>query len=251
MSTGGMNTGGTGRPGGPGGFGAGGTSSGDCDEVRLSLGAYVLGALDSADRGRVDAHVASCDECRTELASFAALPGLLGRVSAEEVERVPVPPGPIPLQRLLCAVADERRHRRRLRWAGAGAAAAVVVAAASVTGVALSSSGRSPAPALTASSTATDPVTHVRAWVGEWSKAWGTDVEVRVSGVGSYTGNCRLVAVGADGTTQVAATWAPTTSGTIDASGAIAFPTSDIARFDIVTTDGVKLVSVPGPAATT
>ncbi len=60
-----------------------------CAEVRLSLGAYVLGALDPADRSRVDAHLSGCPDCRDELASFAALPGLLGRVSRSEIEAEP------------------------------------------------------------------------------------------------------------------------------------------------------------------
>ena len=37
-----------------------------CAEVRLSLGAYVLGALDPADRSRVDTHLAGCPECRLD-----------------------------------------------------------------------------------------------------------------------------------------------------------------------------------------
>ncbi len=86
-----------------------------CAEVRLSLGAYVLGALDPADRSRVDAHLAGCADCRDELASFAALPGLLGRVSRSEVESEPVDPGPQLLERLLSAAAAERRHDRRRR----------------------------------------------------------------------------------------------------------------------------------------
>ena len=56
----------------------------DCPETRLSLGVYVLGAIDPAERALVDAHLATCRDCRDELAGLAGLPALLARVSAEE-----------------------------------------------------------------------------------------------------------------------------------------------------------------------
>lgn len=56
----------------------------DCTEARLSLGVYLLGAIDPAGRGRFDAHLAGCRDCRDELAGLASLPGLLAWVSADE-----------------------------------------------------------------------------------------------------------------------------------------------------------------------
>src|SRR6185312_16491337 len=89
-------------------------TAGGCADARICLGAYVLGALDPAERGRVDAHLADCDSCRDELASFAALPGLLSRASIAEVELVPDGPRPELLHRLLTAVASERKRDRRV-----------------------------------------------------------------------------------------------------------------------------------------
>jgi hypothetical protein len=56
----------------------------NCTEVRLLLGVYLLGAIGTADRGQVDAHLPGCRDCRDELAGLASLPGLLARVSADE-----------------------------------------------------------------------------------------------------------------------------------------------------------------------
>jgi hypothetical protein len=56
----------------------------DCSEVRLSLGVYVLGAIDPAERALVDGHLATCRDCRDELAGLAGLPALLARVGTEE-----------------------------------------------------------------------------------------------------------------------------------------------------------------------
>ena len=58
---------------------------GGCDEIRHALGVYVLGAIDPAERTVVDRHLATCPDCRDELAGLAGLPALLGRVTLAEV----------------------------------------------------------------------------------------------------------------------------------------------------------------------
>src|SRR5215472_11473917 len=57
---------------------------GDCAQVRIALGVYVLGAIDPAERALVDAHLATCQACQAELADLADLPALLAMVPAEE-----------------------------------------------------------------------------------------------------------------------------------------------------------------------
>ena len=66
----------------------------DCAEVRLSLGVYVLGAIDPAERAQVDSHLASCRDCRDELAGLAGLPALLARVAVEEAIALAETDGP-------------------------------------------------------------------------------------------------------------------------------------------------------------
>jgi len=229
--------------------------AGGCAEARLSLGAYVLGALDPAERGRVDAHLAECADCRDELASFAGLPGLLGRVSIAEVELVPEPAAPELLDRLLVAVGNERRRNRGVRRLSAVAAGVIVVAAGTVAGVAVASSGQSQQPPTqtTASTTLThiDLVTHVTASVVEWPKKWGAGLQVEISTGqiyaygGGHIETCQLIAVGADGTRDVAASWSATASPKVVADGATALPASAITAFDIVGSDGSMLVSIP------
>jgi anti-sigma factor ChrR (cupin superfamily) len=60
------------------------TGTGTCEEIRLELGVYVLGAIGAADRSAVGAHLACCADCRDELAELAGLPGLLSRVTADD-----------------------------------------------------------------------------------------------------------------------------------------------------------------------
>ena len=60
----------------------------DCTDARASLGVYVLGAIDPAERSLVDAHLLTCPDCRDELAGLAGLPALLARVNPDEISRI-------------------------------------------------------------------------------------------------------------------------------------------------------------------
>src|SRR5690349_10800707 len=101
-----------------------------CAEVRTSLGIYVLGAIEPAERGRLDQHLSTCPFCRDELAGMAGLPALLGRVNEAQIEYVAAPP-PEMLDSLLLRAAGERpvtRIGRRLLAPLAAAAAVIAVA---------------------------------------------------------------------------------------------------------------------------
>ena len=76
----------------------------DCTEARPSLGVYVLGAIDPAERSLVDAHLLTCRDCRDELAGLAGLPALLARVNPDEISRITV------RRRRPHAVTDDRRR---------------------------------------------------------------------------------------------------------------------------------------------
>ncbi len=74
----------------------------DHAEAEQSLGSYVLGALDASDRAAVEEHLKTCVGCRAELVTFAGLPGLMGRLTAQEAQdgrlrtRPPCCPPPSP-----------------------------------------------------------------------------------------------------------------------------------------------------------
>jgi anti-sigma factor RsiW len=53
----------------------------NCAQIRLELGAYLVGAISPADRATLVRHLASCQRCRDELADLAGLPGLLRRAA--------------------------------------------------------------------------------------------------------------------------------------------------------------------------
>ena len=123
----------------------------------LDDAAYVLGALSPAEREAYERHLASCPDCRDNVADLAALPGLLGRLDAETAAslradtapRPPVttpPPAETTVPALLAAAAA---HRRRDRWrrltVGLVAACLALVAGLSVAFVVTRDDPRHPA----------------------------------------------------------------------------------------------------------
>jgi len=178
-----------------------GTAS--CRELRHSLGVYVLGAIEPGERAQVDEHLATCADCREELASLAGLPALLRRVPTAEAERLAVadqaglaadetPPDNL-LPALLARTAQARRVRR---WRELAAAAAVVVLAlgAGAAGASLLGSGPAAPPAAHGQASHTwhtvsgvDAQTGATLTVKYASVHWGTTMAVQVAGVPSGT----------------------------------------------------------------
>ena len=213
-----------------------------CDStMRMSLGAYVLGALDPRERADMDAHLSGCEACREELAGLAAMPGLLGRVRLEDVVDAPPSPSHAKLDRLLGRVRAARRRRRR-RLVVAGATAAVLAAA--ITGALLTQiDGGRPADQVTAV-TAANPRTGVTARLELRPVAWGTEIRVRMRGVPPGT-RCRMVAVARDGTREVAGHWRASYEGAADVRAATAISRDQLRAISVVTAAGRPLVRAP------
>ena len=236
-----------------------------CEEIRLSLGALVLSALDPVDERRVREHLAGCAECAAEVAELERTVKLLALAGPEALlgmkpgpvpqPRVPVEselPGPRVLDGLLTAVETQRRRDRRRRMAVGLAAAA---AAAVVAGVGVAVVDDRPAAVPEAAPTAPAPDAQLRGTaeqivldVGVWERGWGAAVHVSVAGVpGGST--CSLVAVRDDGVREVAATWTvpsdgyDATAGPLDVDGAVGMQADQVSRFEVVTSAGEVLVT--------
>lgn len=153
----------------------------------LSDGAYVLGALNPAERLEYERHLSGCDGCSEAVRRIAGLPGLLGRVSMDDIEAArPIEPLPESVLPALVHAVRRERRRRVVLLAVAGVAATVAIAAG---GAALQSAhddsrapvaataGPSPslAPTLPMSTVGNDPIT---ADVALTSVGWGTKVEL-------------------------------------------------------------------------
>ena len=193
-----------------------------CQRARDSLGIYALGAIDPAERAEADAHLATCPDCQEELAGLAGLAALLGEVSPGDAFRV-AGPGSDPerllpashatgdpaagdtLTPLLRAMARRRRVNRRRSLTAA--AAALVIVAGSAIGVIQASGSRS-GPVATHWETvaATNPDTHVSAYVKYAGTSSGTGLEVSVEGIPAGT-TCEFWVLGPHGQRWQAGSW--------------------------------------------
>jgi hypothetical protein len=200
-----------------------------------SVAAYALGTLDTHDRDDVAAHLPTCAVCRTELAELAGLPALLRRVR-DDVP--PAQPDPGVLDRVLAAAAAETdRHRRRVRVVAVAAAAAVVLA---LGGAGLAVRGHS-SPGAT---TVAGQRGAVHASVQLRPAHAGTDLALDLGGVAAEQ-ECRLVAVTADGTRDVAATWQAGYTGQVTILGRTRVPADRIQHLVVETLDRQVLLDLP------
>ena len=230
-----------------------------CLHVRQSLGVYVVGAIDPADRAMVDQHLAGCPECREELAGLAGLPALLGRVPFDEAAQIAnfaertnpgVHPDPEPAhsETLTPLLAKVAQRRRASRWRNLAAAAAVVLVA---TGSAAGAAQLAQAPAVSTtpaaahwdSAHATTPGTNVTADVRYRGRPWGTELVARVSGIKPGT-TCQFWVIGAHGQRWLAGSWTVASAWADESyTETVAAPASAVHAFQ-VTTAGRTLVTV-------
>jgi len=231
----------------------------ECTDARISLGVYVLGAIDPAERALVDAHLLTCQDCRDELAGLAGLPALLARVNQDEISRITSedtvravtddrPPG-----ELIGTVLDlAAARRRRTRWRFAAAAAAVVAVAGGLFG-GLSSITTTRTVAIPVSPgdthwetvEATSAVTGASASVAYSHELWGDAFEVLVDHIPVGT-TCQLWVVHPSGTrTQVAAWTTAGDEGSVWYAGSMPITAEPISSFQITADKKVLLTARP------
>jgi anti-sigma factor RsiW len=206
-----------------------------CKDMTLSLGVYVLGALDPAERAEVDAHLADCALCRAELAELAGLPGLLEQVSLEDLTPDPAPPTDDLFERVAAQaraenVTDLASRRRRYQRLTAVAAAIVLVVGGVFGGVALFGH-------------------HDKGYQGVHmsvslaAQRTGTSYTVSVSGLPTDE-HCKLIAYAEDGTRDVAGRWDATYAGQAKETGSTSIPRSSLDKLVLLGTDGEQLAVV-------
>jgi hypothetical protein len=171
------------------------TGTAGCRQIRQALGVYVLGAIDPAERAQVDEHLATCPECREELASLAGLPAMLRKVPVVEAERLAAAeedpeltgmPSPEMLTSLLGRTTNVRRIRRWRGLAAAAAVALVAVAGGAAVTNALEPGGSGharPAPVAAWQQASGTGAAGAHLTVRYRHKSWGTEMEVNVTGL--------------------------------------------------------------------
>ncbi len=234
------------------------TQTWDCADARPSLGVYVLGAIDPAERGLVDGHLITCRDCRDELAGLAGLPALLARVNPDEISRIRADDTVRPLVRddppeellgTVLGLAEARRRRNRWRYLSAAAA---VVAIAGGLFAGLSSAGSTtvtrvvPAGAVSwETAQGANQVTGATADVAYSHELWGNAFQVLVNRIPLGT-TCQMWVVHPDGTrTQVAAWTTARDEGKVWYAGSMASTAGSISKFQITAGSKVLLTVTP------
>ncbi|MGD1034562.1 MAG: zf-HC2 domain-containing protein [Candidatus Dormibacteria bacterium] len=219
-----------------------------CGERRIALGAYAIGALDPAERDQVEDHLARCAGCREELAALVEMTPVLGRLSAAEAAaaRPPLAAGSrgSVVERTLAELARHRRNARR-RWqaAMAGGVAAVAALGVAVAVLVVTRPAAAPVEVAAAHLSGSDAGTGVSASAQFYTESWGTWIHLDVSGV-KPGDQCELVAIGRDGSEQVAGTWRVGYTGGVDLNGSTGIDASQITSLRVVTTSGSDLVDL-------
>ncbi|HEV3170961.1 MAG TPA: zf-HC2 domain-containing protein [Actinocrinis sp.] len=193
----------------------------------------------------------------------AGLPSMPGSLTQPQPQQASGESSPM-LDALIGRVAESRKRSRLRRMYALAAAIVLIVGGPVVASVITASNHNStvqgegtgptnaPLPVTGEQHSAVNSVTGASATVGLVSMKWGTHVALKLSGVhGPLT--CDLVAVSKTGQRQVVATWivpspgygVPGATAPLVLYGGAGMKQSDIDHFDVETTTGQNLVTIP------
>ena len=215
------------------------------------VAAYVLGVLDEPDTEAFELHLLDCPRCQDELRELQELPDLLDQVR-DVRHTLPLHTDSRILPGLLERVA---RSRRRYVFHLTAAAAAVLLVVVPVVVLLFRPGGDAPRPTVAVAETLTgrNPATGANATITLEPTSWGTQVGLRLAGV---TGpeRCQLYAISRSTNERwVVAGWqvmppgygVPAAPDPLLLTGGTALAMQDIARFEIETDTGRRVVDVP------
>jgi predicted anti-sigma-YlaC factor YlaD len=236
------------------------TQTWDCTEARPSLGVYVLGAIDPAERGLVDTHLLTCRECRDELAGLAGLPALLARVNPDEISRIGAndtvyaaasDDPPEELLGTVLGLAEARRRRNRWRYLSAAAAVAAIAGGLFAGLSSATSTTKTVAIGFTNGTSpwdvadGTNAATGVTGTVAYAHQLWGESFQVLVDHIPAGT-TCQMWVVHSDGTRTMVAAWTTASDeGKVWYAGSMPSSAGSIGTFQITAGNQVLLTVQP------
>jgi hypothetical protein len=225
------------------------------DAVHRLLGAYVLGGLDDAEQGEVDAHLIGCAECRAEAGRLAAVPELLQRLPGGSGDAAPLePPSSAGLHALLRrARRGVRRRRPVVALAAACVALAVVAVFFAVRPVPEARPQAQPSPSAPASVSASAPAGTVVQFVAEEGsglsgratlspRQWGVSVSLELAGLPG-DGPYALQVVSRGGQVDQAACWGRTSTAQARVTGASSIQLANVDAVRVADRQGHVLAS--------
>jgi hypothetical protein len=218
--------------------------------------AYVLGSLTSSERREYEAHLETCERCRSAVAEISGVPALLAMMDLEDVraldEETPEPP---PLRpEVLDSILDKVRwRRRRSRWltsAAVGVAAAllavgvVIAIRPEIVGL----ENYTPEETTQALEMAKVSDTPINASITLTGFGWGTRIDMACSyGEWGQSGtippqDLGMIVVGRDGSHSEVATWLGLSGATALPSATTPMQKDEIAAVQLVSSEDGKVL---------
>jgi anti-sigma factor RsiW len=206
-------------------------------EMMESLGAFLLGAVDTQEWSRIDGHLAQCDMCRAEVVRLAGLPGLIRRVP---IGHSNLAEGPAPSD---STRGEPRPARPRAARLLAGFATVMAIAGIAI-GIVVANTGR-PAPWSHIALAGTNPTTRAHGQASLTAQRWGTEIWVQLDGVPPGS-PCHLVINATDGRSISSGAWSSDGDSRDWMPASVPFTPAQIATIDITLPAG-ELVRLSGP----
>ena len=190
----------------------------------VDVGAYLFGSLDLNERAAFERHLGACDTCQAEMLRLAPLPGLLGRLTLDDVENLDEIPS--------CPPKPDRQRRVAL------VCAAVLAAFALAGGILFLQAP--PAPTWAAK----DPGTGVDGEVSMVSKSWGTEMWFRLGDV-KPGARCKVIVFDRRGQREVGGWWGSSHGPDERIPGSTSFRVEEIDRLEVSDDSGLLVTLRP------
>ena len=191
----------------------------------VDVGAYLFGSLDLKERSAFERHLSGCDACQAEMLRLAPLPGLLVRLSLEDVENLDDIPE--------CPPRPDHQRRRVLI-----ACAAVLVVLALVGGIFL----LRPPPAPTWA--ARDQGTGVEASVAMLTRSWGTEMRFKFDNV-KPGARCKVMVFSREGQREIGGWWGSAHAYDEEIPGSTSFSLDRIDHLEVSDESGLLVTLRP------
>lgn len=217
--------------------------------------AYVLGSLSSNERREYEAHLETCERCRSAVAEISGIPAMLAMLDLEDVraldEETPETPPlrPEVLDSILDKVRWRRRRSRLLTSAAVGVAAAllavgvVIAIRPEIVGLE-TSTPQETSQAMEMTKVSTTPI---NASISMSGYGWGTRIDMACT-YGDWgqrdapPQNLGMVVVGRDGSHTQVATWLGLSGATALPSATTPMQMDEIAAVQLVSPDNGKVL---------
>jgi hypothetical protein len=190
----------------------------------VDVGAYLFGSLDLKERSAFERHLSGCAACQAEMLRLAPLPGLLGRLSLEDVENLDEIPE--------CPPKPNRRRRVLILCA------AVLVVLALAGGVLFLT--LPPAPTWAAE----DQNTGVEASVSMVRRSWGTEMRFKFDNV-KPGARCKVVVFDRQGRREIGGWWGSSHASYEEIPGSTSFRLDQIDHLEVSDESGLLVTLRP------